>query len=444
MLIWLIFLFFVCFSVHSQRFILPAFFSIVTCLPYYVRLGPISLFAGICLFIYCYGVVSKYRIETFFVNKWIKYFLLYYVGSRVMIALLGEQTIPLSQQISHLKGVIPLIAICPIFYLGEKGDCKYVYKCFRILCFVVCLYGVYAYSVNSNPYLEYISQYFDDKIAYLESANRFINEERGGLHGRLSGITFNPIQYGILLVVLGYIPLFNIIVRKQNNLGDLFVIILIFLNMFLTGSRGPLFAFFFPVLFLFLSSLPPKRRLLFLFIVGVLMVSIIYFPVLEKYAPFVKSFILIFDSSSSDAANINGSSVEGRLGQLIATIFLINLNVKTFLFGHGYGYVAYFLENGEKNALTGEFEGELLSSLLSYGIIGTIIIMLLSYYFCFYLVFYLYRKQQITMEAKTFLVLYIISKFLFSFLVGAASEHLWYICFLFFCAQSIFINKKNV
>ena len=215
MLIWLIFLFFVCFSVHSQRFILPAFFSIVTCLPYYVRLGPISLFAGICLFIYCYGVVSKYRIETFFVNKWIKYFLLYYVGSRVMIALLGEQTIPLSQQISHLKGVIPLIAICPIFYLGEKGDCKYVYKCFRILCFVVCLYGVYAYSVNSNPYLEYISQYFDDKIAYLESANRFINEERGGLHGRLSGITFNPIQYGILLVVLGYIPLFNIIVRKQ-------------------------------------------------------------------------------------------------------------------------------------------------------------------------------------------------------------------------------------
>ncbi|WP_418306729.1 hypothetical protein, partial [Phocaeicola sp.] len=153
-----------------------------------------------------------------------------------MIALLGEQTIPLSQQISHLKGVIPLIAICPIFYLGEKGDCKYVYKCFRILCFVVCLYGVYAYSVNSNPYLEYISQYFDDKIAYLESANRFINEERGGLHGRLSGITFNPIQYGILLVVLGYIPLFNIIVRKQNNLGDLFVIILIFLNMFLTGS----------------------------------------------------------------------------------------------------------------------------------------------------------------------------------------------------------------
>ena len=142
--------------------------------------------------------------------------------------------------------------------------------------------------------------------------------------------------------------------------------------------------------------------------------------------------------------SINGSSVEGRLGQLIATIFLINLNVKTFLFGHGYGYVAYFLENGEKNALTGEFEGELLSSLLSYGIIGTIIIMLLSYYFCFYLVFYLYRKQQITMEAKTFLVLYIISKFLFSFLVGAASEHLWYICFLFFCAQSIFINKKNV
>ena len=85
MLIWLIFLFFVCFSVHSQRFILPAFFSIVTCLPYYVRLGPISLFAGICLFIFCYGVVSKYRIETFFVNKWIKYFLLYYVGSRVMI-----------------------------------------------------------------------------------------------------------------------------------------------------------------------------------------------------------------------------------------------------------------------------------------------------------------------------------------------------------------------
>lgn len=122
---------------------------------------------------------------------------------------------------------------------------------------------MYAYSVNSNPYLEYISQYFDDKIAYLESANRFINEERGGLHGRLSGITFNPIQYGILLVVLGYIPLFNIIVRKQNNLGDLFVIILIFLNMFLTGSRGSLFAFFFPVLFLFLSSLPPKRRLLF-------------------------------------------------------------------------------------------------------------------------------------------------------------------------------------
>ena len=47
------------------------------------------------------------------------------------------------------------------------------------------------------------------------------------------------------------------------------------------------------------------------------------------------------------------------------------------------------------------------------------------------------------MEAKFFLILYIISKFLFSFLVGAASEHLWYICFLFFCAQSIFINKKR-
>lgn len=111
-----------------------------------MRLGPISLFAGICLFIYCYGVVSKYRIETFFVNKWIKYFLLYYVGSRVMIALLGEQTIPLSQQISHLKGVIPLIAICPIFYLGEKGIVSMYtnvlgsYVCCMLI-WSVCLFG---------------------------------------------------------------------------------------------------------------------------------------------------------------------------------------------------------------------------------------------------------------------------------------------------------------
>lgn len=185
--------------------------------------------------------------------------------------------------------------------------------------------------------------------------------------------------------------------------------------MFLTGSRGPLFAFSF--LFCFYSYRHYHQSDVCFFVYSRSFNGFYnIFSCIGKICSFVKSFILIFDSSSSEAANINGSSVEGRLGQLIATIFLINLNVKTFLFGHGYGYVAYFLENGEKNALTGEFEGELLSSLLSYGIIGTIVIMLLSYYFCFYLVFYLYRKQQITMEAKTFWFCILFQSFYLAFL----------------------------
>ena len=81
MLIWLIFLFLFVFQYIRNASYFLLFFSIVTCLPYYVRLGPISLFAGICLFIYCYGVVSKYRIETFLLMSGLDIF--YYIMSEV-------------------------------------------------------------------------------------------------------------------------------------------------------------------------------------------------------------------------------------------------------------------------------------------------------------------------------------------------------------------------
>ena len=88
-------------------------------------------------------------------------------------------------------------------------------------------------------------------------------------------------------------------------------------------------------------------------------------------------------------------SVEGRLGQWTVQNYIFNkFKCKDmFLFWTWLWLCCLFLENGgEKNALTGEFEGELLSSLLSYGIIGTIIIMLLSYYFCFLFSLLLYKK----------------------------------------------------
>lgn len=418
-------------------------------IPSFVRIYPIpvsfELVLTFFLFIFSvyqrinYGVEESYRT----MEKWVVFFPLYYIIIRVIFTFLCGFYKPSDILVQSYCNVLFLsVMVFAVWIITDENAFGKVGRYISIALILVCIYGVSTYIFRENPYLSFLSKFTGNTKDFVSIAERYASETRGGLMSRISVLTYNPLQYAILLNAFVFVPIY-LYVRKKNNVY-LFAIILILINLFLTGSRGPLIALWASVLFFFLKYQSLSSKIKYIALIIGAFVLILFLPGFEKYASFVKSFIFIFDQSVSDAAEISGSSVSGRFLQLSGVWdIIVSVDSRTLLFGYGEGYTEYYLSLYGFGTDVMGFESILFSSLVNYGIIGFLLIDVSPWIFLFYCIRLLKKKNMISKKNSYILNSMLVTNIIYSFLVGSV----YYIIYfsIFFCLMKLMVleNRKE-
>lgn len=418
-------------------------------IPSFVRIYPIpvsyELILAFFLFVYSiyhrinYGVKGSYKT----MEKWVVFFPLYYILIRIIFTFLCGFYKPSDILVQSYYNVLFLsVMVFSVWTITDEKAFGRAGRYISIALILVCIYGVSTYILHNNPYLSFLSKFTGNTKDFVGIAERYASETRGGLASRISVLTYNPLQYAILLNAFVFVPIY-LYVKKKSNVY-LFAVILILINLFLTGSRGPLIALLASVLFFFLKyqSLSSKIKYVAL-IVGAL-VLILFLPGFEKYASFIKSIIFIFDQSVSDAAEISGSSVSGRFLQLSGVWdIIVSVDLRILLFGYGEGYTEYYLSLYGFGTDVMGFESILFSSLVNYGIIGFLLIDVFPWIFLIYCIRHLKKENMISKKNSYILSSMLTTNIIYSFLVGSVYYIIYFSIFFCLMKQMVMENRKE-
>lgn len=206
---------------------------------------------------------------------------------------------------------------------------KYIERFNRALCFItiaLCLYGIFEYLSQLNPYMSFMGRYFKDIDSEEEA---LLYGGRGLLTGRITCTMGHFLTWGQTLVLtLGYLFL----VRNKIEKKLLYItILLVAINIIFTGSRSSVV----PMLILLLGFVIRKAKyciasLLLLFVLGNV-------PFNQKIQNTVDSFIFFWSEKKSHQDEMGGSSMELRAFQLETSLMVAEKN--SLLFGQGLGYM---------------------------------------------------------------------------------------------------------
>ena len=144
---------------------------------------------------------------------------------------------------------------------------------------LLCIYGIFCYFTAENPYMAFLSEYMSEDVHVMERVERSMKDARGVLEGRITGTSLHTIQYGIMLVLLMYSVLGNI--TKKYYLFFMIILLFAFINIYLTGSRGPLLALVIGVFFYYSKSLSRKKKAAIIILLSI--VIIIFSSFFSKY-----------------------------------------------------------------------------------------------------------------------------------------------------------------
>lgn len=443
----MLFLFFfvvLIFSLKNRDYVLGIFLSILLLLPSEARIYPIPI--SCILLLSFFVIMYSYIYNTDFSLEFYRSVLppliycVYYAFIRILWAFLGTYfSASEILTVSFFNVFIFVFAIVAVwkmtvFMLIDKAN-----KLLLFILFVISLYGFVAYFCNRNFYIEILSVLSPNMERLFSISQRYAEEVRGALSSRLSGVTFSPLQYAIMLNAYIYFLFYQIFQNKVCRNKLLIVTVLVFLNIFMTGSRGPLVALLLPVLYFSFLYNNFAGKLKLLFGIAILLLALFVVPGFDSYASFIKSFIFFFDETYSQQAQISGSSISGRTMQMEAAYeILTSLDFKTILFGYGDGYHLYYVrELAENKVVTGEFEGVLMSATLNYGVLGFIFIEIIPWSFICLLILF-YRKRKMLSKRDSY-ILYsmFITDVITCFLVGQCARILYYTIFFYLLKQMI-------
>ena len=416
-------------------------------IPSFVRIYPIpvsyELVFTFFLFLYtiCLRVNKEVKVPFRYMEKWIVFFFIYYIFIRILFSFLcGYFKSSDILVLSYINVLFLSTMFFSVWFITEKDSFERAGHYISIALLVICIYGISTYILQSNPYLLLLSKFTGSSKDYVDIAAQYANEVRGGLTSRISVLTYNPLQYAILLNAFIFVPLYMFVKNKGKKY--LVTIIFIVINLFLTGSRGPLIAIIASTVFYFIKyqTFTSKVKYILLFICGFALILLL--PGFEKYATFIKSVIFIFDQSASDAAEISGSSVSGRFLQLSGVLEILkSIDLRVLLFGYGAGYTEYYLsEYGFGTDVMG-FESVLFSSLVNYGIVGFLLVDVVPWLFCAYCVHYLRENDKVSKKNTYILSSMLLTNVVYSFLVGSVYYILYFS--IFFCLMKQMVMEKR-
>lgn len=263
-----------------------------------------------------------------------------------------------------LTDILPIIIFISI--IRSKREFDVLVKTLFIATIVCCIYSIITAFINFNPFVAVFKLAFDksgelimDDLEDLDTGRGFASS---GTFVHANGFGYfisMSIPICVYLMARGYHP-------KLSMITLLFLII----NLFLCKKRSPLVSMgVFGVAYLFMSRSKEKLKsvlyVMLVFFLFILLVETV--PALSNISNMIESSLYFWDDKTLEKNDVGGSSWELRVRQIIYPLVEIEDN---FIFGHGYGWCAWYLAEFELHPIFYGFETILATAVCEFGIIG--------------------------------------------------------------------------
>ena len=294
---------------------------------------------------------------------------------------------------------------------------------------VLSLYGIYCYISSSNPFLVALQDYFSESTNIVGKIERSMDDARGVLKGRITGTSRYTIQYGVLMLLLIYVMMYES--SAKRHLKFIFTAItLSFINIYLRGSRGPLAAFVIGIAIYYTWSLSFKKKL------AIYILLVVFYIAFENYFDY---YILSIAQNE-----VGGSTTEGRLMQFYGAYHEVYSDYNSLLFGRGPYFINEYLTKYGAHPLAARFESTHVSGIVTYGILGLIFIFIGTCVMIWKISYDLFRLKYIRPETYKIITSLIISYLIYNIMVGNAYHYLFYfIIYMMILNDSVILQRNK-
>ena len=388
-------------------------------------------FAEFIYFVYFYTSRLAKGYDSTLMNKSIRY-VVSLVAFYLLIAVMSKE-IPLGEQIDSIKHFIYysfniiLAASC----INRKREFVCMFHWVILLIIISGIYGIYTYVIQFNPVAEY-ALLTQDQFENQGLGSDFLEDERGFLQGRISGLTVHPLMYGGVLVICFFL-LLSYFKNVTNKWGKAFLYLLfsyILVLIVLTGSRSILIGLFFGLFYYLFKQYPQK--LIKCSLLGIALFMIFGVTIEDDY---IRSVLFFWEEND----DIKGSSPSMRLDQIGAAYDVISKDFQSLFFGLGHGWSAqYTSKYGNRPPFQG-FEGIFIFSLVEFGILGT-----LFYIVALFVPLFKLNSTFVTdFNSKTLINAFLLSGFIIYTFTGHAYGQWLYLVFSFILIRYSSCNKNS-
>ena len=317
----------------------------------------------------------------------IPFFILY---ALFLLAMFFQKEIPFSYMLNKWRLSFMITLLLPIVIWNlivlDNDNLLRFKKVLYLVIGVATVYGIILTLIpGQNPYIEVMSEMND-----MEFDDRYLTPD-GRLFGRISSVFLHPMTYGLFLG-LSAIYLF---MTRENIPPIVYSILmsLVVINMITCGVRSVIGGVVVAGLFFLISNWKLKYILYFL---G----SLVAARVLLSLTPDLLDYLSSIADINNSTGNVQGSSFDMRLLQLAGCFDEIGGNL---LWGNGYSWHVYYLENFDEHPIILAFESLIFVTLCDSGIMGFVFWIV----FVSFLVKYVSKYLGETRKIATLLVFYI-------------------------------------
>ncbi len=418
--------------VHNKN-VVPVYMIASMWINFDVRCGPLSFISMLSIFIIIYGFITSkrnLRFETSF-DKRVYGYCLYMVLIHIPFIIFSTD-LNFLYQLNSIKSNILNFVLLIILWRWNINNIAFTKKQWTwigISMGILCIYGIYTYWTKTNPYMDAMAQYCtaEDLSELLAHS---MEDARGNLSGRITGTSLYTIQYAIMLVIflwsgLIYKPLF----AKKSFYA---IVSLVLINIYLTGSRGPLAGLLIGIALYLMQVLKTSRQIIYICLFAVLLLFC---------WPYAESYLSLFSDK-----DIQGSSVEMRFAQFGGALSMVTDNVQSLLFGKGLGYTGFYLSNYGRHPIALYFESSHVSGIVNYGVLGLLFIFVGNIYILLNMSLEALKKKMISKNSFYVLASFLLSYFIYNILVGNVYNNLFVIAFFLtfkMCLQMNCERQKN-
>ena len=293
---------------------------------------------------------------------------------------------------------------------------------------ISCIYALFLTRlVGINPYtfivLGYFSNFSEDYLSV---------EYSGRLFGRIQSTFEHPMTWSLFLVFI-FILLFTFLQKeKKKGLYSIFLI-LVLLDIFFSGVRTGIVA-----LAIGLGYYVFVERKFKIFVYGIMAFSGVAIA-MAMFSSFSNYILSIFDFSG-DKSNMQGSSIQMRLDQLIGCLNEIK---GVELIGKGYSWTNYYMALKGAHPVILDFESLFFVVICNSGFIGLVI------WTSFFIALFRINKRLLTGTnvhiMNTFLISYIVFTILtgdYGYLKIFATYYTFLLCYLLVSNNSYGVKRE--